>query len=72
MDEKARNTAKEVLEHQHYRLTFEPADIKYIIISDETEIPTIVKAIAELEYDEPNRQGLLTRITSCKQIEEDF
>jgi hypothetical protein len=58
-----------------FKLSFEPNDIKYIIVSKENEILPMVKAITEIKgskYSYDLLQLLTTRIISADQIKEDF
>ena len=55
------------------KLTFEPKDIKYIIIKNEEEISGMVEALQHIKskYDPHTVKILTTRIISYKQIKED-
>lgn len=59
---------------EKYRLSFEPRDIKYIIIKKDAERGQIIDAIADakIKYDLDTRKILSSRILSSKQILEDF
>lgn len=66
-------SANKALE-QKVQLSFEPNDIKYLIVASESEIiPTIeaIKVIKE-KYDERTKALLSSRIISAKQIIDDF
>jgi hypothetical protein len=57
------------------RLQFKPADIKYIIVDDEPEILTMVRALKNIKgtrYDTDTIELLTSRITTTKQILNDF
>lgn len=59
---------------QHYKLSFEPRDIKYIVIKSETERLKIIEAIRDAKYKYPNEivTVLSSRVLSSEQIKEDF
>jgi len=56
------------------RLSFEPDDIRYIIIKDEDEISSIVHELPRIKekYSYGTVQKLLTRIITTEQIKRDF
>lgn len=56
------------------KLSFEPHDIKYIIVNKEREISDMVNALKEikLKYGPPIIEILTSRIITYKQIDEDF
>jgi hypothetical protein len=69
--------------HKKYTLTFKAEDVRYIIVSDEEQIPEMVDFIhgdlrttaenREIRTCLPNdRKRLTTRIISMRQIERDF
>jgi hypothetical protein len=54
-------------------LKFKASDIKYIIVSSEEEIISIIKEIEEIDgYKSDDKWLLFTKVISAKQIEEDF
>ena len=73
-DEDRREKAKSVLEK--FPLSFEPDDIKYIIISKDSERVEMARAVWETRsrpnYTDDIRMELITKIISCEQIKEDF
>lgn len=56
------------------KLTFEPEDIRYIIVEKESEILSMVENIHRIKaiYNEDTRTLLTTKIISAEQILEDF
>ena len=56
------------------KLSFEPSDIKYIIVTKEEEILSMVKALHEIKskYNSEIITKLTTRIITSEQIENDF
>ena len=60
---------------ESYRLEFEPNDIKYVIIQDESEISEFIEVLKSAKgksYSYQDVERLLTRIITTKQIMEDF
>jgi hypothetical protein len=59
---------------EKYKLSFEPKDIKYIIINKEDEILEMVDKLMTIKskYTESDRKVLTTRIIPIKHISEDF
>lgn len=60
---------------ESYKLTFEPNDIKYIIIKDDSEINEfihILKSAKGRKFSLDDVEKLTTRIITSKQIREDF
>lgn len=60
---------------QHLKLTFEPNDIKYIIINDESEIREFVDYLRHVKgktYTFDDVERLTTRIITTQQIYSDF
>jgi hypothetical protein len=58
-----------------FRLSFDPNNIKYIIVSNDSEILPTVKAIKDIKGDKYSYdllQVLTTRVISATQIKEDF
>ncbi len=55
-------------------LHFEPSDIKYIIVSNDDEIVTIITEIEKNMdgYNQTDIKLLSSRVISAKQIDEDF
>jgi len=55
-------------------LKFEPNDIKYIIVSKESEINAMIDSIKAIKqrYSEPTKELLASRVISAEQILEDF
>lgn len=56
------------------RLTFEPSDIKYIILDNESEILPMVSALRQIKakYDDKTIDILITRILTADRILNDF
>lgn len=56
------------------RLPFEPADIKYIIVREESEITSMIAAIRAIKskYDQVTVDLLASRIISAEQVLSDF
>ena len=73
LDEKNRILASEDL-GARYRLSFEPNDIKYIIVEKEEQILDMINSIEAIKakYDADRRRLLASRVISTKQILEDF
>lgn len=70
-----RNQANELLKKQ--MLTFEPNDIKYLILQNDNEIEPLRVALKSIDertgkYPTEVIDILTARITTCKQIREDF
>ena len=68
-------SANAVLANNTFSLSFEPNDIKYIIVNKESEIQEMLKKVISIKgpkgnYDEV--QLLTTRIISMEQVIEDF
>jgi len=59
---------------QRHKLSFEPKDIKYIIVDKENEIEGMVDKLMMIKdkYKLSERKVLGTRIISIKHISEDF
>ena len=73
LDIKSRQKETEKLKDK--KLSFEPNDIKYIIVEKEKEILPIVKKIRDIKGDKYSMKDidiLVTRIISMEQIKEDF
>jgi len=71
-DPKARNKYNSIV--KKLRLSFEPDDIKYIIIKNEEEIWSLVHKLPRIKkkYSYETVQKLLTRIITIEQIRKDF
>lgn len=56
------------------KINFNPNDIKYIIIENESQLPAMIRAIMRIKnkFDEETRLKLISRIISIKNIVEDF
>jgi hypothetical protein len=66
---------KIISEEKHLRLSFEPKDIKYIIVKNESEILEMHDKVIEIKRDEfsyKDIQILTTRIISMESIRGDF
>lgn len=65
---------KEETKLEKYKLSFEPNDIKYIIVNKETEIPKMIQKIREIKakYSDDEKDLLITRIISMEHILADF
>lgn len=72
-DEIIRSEANEVLE-EDYSLNFQPDDIKYIIVENEDQILSIIKAVERIKgkFDSDTLKRLTSRILTKQQIIEDF
>jgi len=59
---------------ESYPLEFQPDDIKYLIIKDESEIPDMIRALRDikLKYPEIIIDQLVSRIITTDQIKSDF
>lgn len=59
---------------QNEKLIFEPNDIRYLILRDETEIDELIDAIPVIKskFDEQSRKRLISRIITSEQIGNDF
>lgn len=59
---------------KEYKLSFEPNNIKYIIVNKEVEIPEMIIKIREIKakYSEPEKDLLISRIISMEHILADF
>ncbi|MEI6822848.1 MAG: abortive infection system antitoxin AbiGi family protein [Bacteroidota bacterium] len=56
-----------------YPLKFNPSDIRYIIVKNESDISLMIQSIKEIYKSKPKMiEVLLTRIITIKQIREDF
>ncbi len=57
-----------------HRLSFEPSDIRYVIVADETEILPMIEEIRGIKarYSESERQLLCSRIVTAAQVASDF
>lgn len=58
-----------------FSLDFEPNDIKYIFVKDESEIHAMIKALRQIKgsrFDAETIDILSTKILTTKQIDEDF
>jgi hypothetical protein len=67
--------AKENEKMNHFKLTFTPKDIKYIFVSNEDEIHTMVQALRDIKgpkFSQKEIDILTTKIITTKQILEDF
>lgn len=59
----------------HLRLNFEPSDIKYIIINDDSEISDFVRHLDDVKganYSKRDVEIVTTRIITAEQIKTDF
>lgn len=58
----------------HIKLSFDPDDIRYIIIKDENEVSGMVRALKEIKqkYSDETVERLITRILTSDQIMKDF
>ena len=76
MDPVALEHENRKLEIDQTRLTFNPNDIKYVIIRDESEINTMVKKLRKIKggigFDDDTVDRLTSRIITVKQIRADF
>ena len=75
LDAQELETANGSLANDTFSLSFEPKDIKYIIVNKESEIHEMLKKVIKIKggkfsYDDV--QILTTRIISMEQIIEDF
>lgn len=61
-------------EAENDSLKFQPEDIRYIIIKDETEIPTMISTLKSIKskYTDDVIEKLVSRIITTEQINEDF
>ena len=59
---------------ESFPLAFQPDDIKYLIIKDESEIPDMIQALRDIKskYPEPIIDQLVSRIITTDQIKSDF
>ena len=59
---------------ENYRLGFRPNDIRYLIVSQSTEVLDLANRIRPIKYKyDPDEQTLLiTKIVSMESIEEDL
>lgn len=59
---------------KHHMLTFEPKDIKYIIVEDDNQIEGVINGLKEIgnKYTDLEIDRLTTRILTCEQLHEDF
>jgi hypothetical protein len=59
---------------QKHKLSFEPDDIKYIFVNNDSEIPTMVSALKRIQSKYPPHvlKILTSRIITCEQILNDF
>ncbi len=66
--------AKEAEKLKGKKLSFEPKDIRYIIVRKENEIHDMIGKVRAIKGDFPYRdvQVLITKIISMEQIQEDF
>lgn len=73
LDDVRRSHANEEL-RSRVRLSFEPSDIKYIIVAKDDEIISTIRAIRKIKekHSSETVDILSSRIISAKQIEEDF
>jgi hypothetical protein len=62
------------LKAEKAKLSFEPDDIKYLIVREEREILSMVKSIREIKskYDSNIVEILTSRVITCEQIIHDF
>lgn len=74
MNEDQLSSKNEVL--KRFKLSFEPEDIRYIIVKEENEIYPMINDLSEIKSKYVNREGVIeilsSRIITCKQILEDF
>lgn len=60
---------------EQHKLSFEPKDIKYVIVRNENEILEMVDYLHRVKskkYDENQIKILTSRIITCEQIQKDF
>lgn len=57
-----------------YMLTFNPSDVKYIIVESDSDIHDIITLMKGLpdKYTSDDIDRLVTRIITCEQLKEDF
>jgi len=69
-----KRAAAKTLARQLSHLSFEPKDIRYIIVAHEAEILPICRLIQEIKgkYSQDDVLTLTTRIISAEQIRGDF
>lgn len=63
------------LEENGHALEFSPSDVKYIIVGEEREIPSMITKIGEIKgrkYSEDDIALLRTRLISMEQVLQDF
>jgi len=63
---------KAIAESNLEKLSFEPKDIKYIIIKKDTEINKMIDTISKFKYDYETVKVLCSRIITSEQIFNDF
>ena len=58
----------------HIKLSFQPDDIKYLIIDNENEIPELIKHLkfAKDKFDQQTIEKLMSRILTSEQIKQDI
>ena len=56
------------------RLSFEPSDIRYIVVASESEILPMIDHIRDIKakYSDTEKNLLVTRLTSAEQVRADF
>ncbi|TSA21539.1 hypothetical protein D4R75_06055 [bacterium] len=59
---------------QQFRLSFDPRDIRYIVVKTDNEILSMVRSIRDIKgrFDADTVDLLITRIISAEQIRDDF
>lgn len=57
-----------------FPLSFDPDDIKYLIIKEENEIPAMINALKRIKgkYSQTIIENLVSRILTTEQIKKDF
>ena len=64
---------KEDRKLRKYKLEYEPADIRYIIVKEEKEIPVIVQTLNRIRrFNRRAAEILISRIITSEQILNDF
>lgn len=58
----------------HLRLTFQPDDIKYLVVEKDSDISELIRVLhrAKNRFDEETRNRLASRILTVEQIEKDI
>lgn len=73
LDENKKDEFNDIFKH-HFKLDFEPKDIKYIIVNSESEVLEMAKKVGDIKdlYDTDEIKLLITRIISVERLRDDF